>query len=99
MFIWGLLGCTEIEIDSRTIKIRKSLFNLGKQTHGKITNITRVEQEITSYDIRGEEISYCTFYGEKRMISFGAMIRLDEQKWLIEEISDFLKQNKKTSSN
>lgn len=99
LFLYGLLGYTEIEIDSENFKISKTMFKLGKSTRGKTKNLTKIEQALTSYDMRGEEIFYCTFYEKKQTINFGAMIRLDEQKWLIEEISDFLNQNKKHTKN
>ncbi|WP_036482423.1 serine/threonine-protein kinase [Myxosarcina sp. GI1] len=95
MFFWGLFGYTEIEIDRDRFKLRKSIFKLGKQIYGKTNKIQSIEQGYTSYDVDdiNDNKSYCCHLNEtSRTTEFGYMIRPDEQKWIVNEISDFITQ-------
>jgi eukaryotic-like serine/threonine-protein kinase len=90
LFLYCNFGNTHIEIDDRDYRICKSGLGLIQQRLGKTENIRKVKQQSTDFEERETSLICCTLYEEKHRIHFAEAATLEEQKWLVSEITTFL---------
>lgn len=88
---FSLLGHTHLEVDRQTFCIERRLLGLSRQHRGKTADIDQVELQTCSTQNQQQVMALAVVEGV-RTHHFGSNMTRVEQKWLIQELSDFLKQ-------
>lgn len=88
--LFGLLGHTHLEVDRQTFCIQRRLLGLSRQLQGKTADIDQVELQTQSQQNQQQAMALAIAEGV-RTHRFGSNMTRVEQKWLVQELSDFLK--------
>jgi hypothetical protein len=88
---FGLLGHTHLEVDRQAFYIERRLLGLSRQHRGKTADIDQVELRTHSTQNHRQVMALAIAEGV-RTHRFGSNMTRVEQKWLVQELSDFLGQ-------
>ena len=94
MWIYG--GKTNIKIHKNEFLIDRKCLGFSHKVTGETAGLERVFINNTHIKTYGKHATNCVLFEGVKKHQFGSLLVQEEQEWLVAEISDFLRQLKKT---